>query len=240
MIVFLLKCCLFYLHLHYLTAQFIQLGRHGIQFCFNQRTCLIYQINCLIRQKSVGDITIGQYSCTDQCIIHNLNTMIYLIAFLQTTQNRYRIFHRRFVYHDRLETTLQCRVFLNILTVFIQCGGTDTVQFAPRQHRLQHIAGIQRSISLTGSNNRMQLINKQDDLSVAVLHIIQYSFQTLLKFAPVLRSGNQRTHIQRKNLFILQAFRYIAPDNTLCQSFCHRSFANTGFTDQHRIILRLT
>ena len=33
-----------------------------------------------------------------------------------------------FIYHNRLETTFQGGIFLNILTVFIQCGSTDAVK----------------------------------------------------------------------------------------------------------------
>ena len=86
----------------------------------------------------------------------------------------------------------------------------------------------------------MQLINKEDNLAIALLNLSQNSFQTLFELTSVLGTGYQCTHIQRINLLVLQAIRYITLHNTLCQSFDNCGFTNTGFTDQYRIILRLT
>ena len=162
------------------------------------------------------------------------------IAVFQSTQNWNRIFYRRLLYHYRLETTFQSCIFFNIHTVLIQCCSTDTVQLTTSQHRFQHIACIQSAICLTGTNNGMQLINEQNDLSIAVLHIIQYGFQTFLKFTSVFCAGYQCTHIQCKNLLILQSLRYITFYNTLCQPFHHGGLTDTGFTDQYRVVLRFT
>ena len=82
----------------------------------------------------------------------------------------------------------------------------------------------------------MQLINEEDDLSFAVLHLIEHCFEPFFKFAAVLGAGHQRAHIQRKNGLILQIFGYVSPHDPLCQPFGNGSLANTGFADQHRIV----
>ena len=114
------------------------------------------------------------------------------------------------------------------------------MQFTTCQHRFQHIARIQGTVRLAGTDDGVQLINKQNDLSVAILHIIQYGFQTFLKFTSVFCAGYQCAHIQCEDLLVLQSLRYITFYNTLCQSFHHGGLTNTGFTDQYRVILRLT
>ena len=86
----------------------------------------------------------------------------------------------------------------------------------------------------------MQLINKQDDLALALSHFLQNGFQTFLKLAPIFCSRHQSSHIQRKNLFILQTLRDIPPDNTLCQTFHNGGLTYAGLSDQNRIILRLS
>ncbi len=166
--------------------------------------------------------------------------MVYFVTVFKTSKNGNRIFYSRFFYHNRLETAFQSRILFNILTVFIQCGRTDTMKLATSQHRLQHIAGIECTVCLTCTNNRMQLINKQDDLSITVLHILKNGFQTLFKFTTILRTCNQCTHIQCKNLLILQSVRNITIHNPLGKTFDNCSLTNTGFTDQNRVILRLT
>ena len=86
----------------------------------------------------------------------------------------------------------------------------------------------------------MKLIDKQDDLSFALLHFLKYRFQTFLKLATILGTCNQRTHIQGKNLLILKAFRYISCHNTLCQSLDGCCFTNARLTDENRVVLGLT
>ena len=129
--------------------------------------------------------------------------MVYFVTFLQTTQNTDCIFYGRFCYHDRLETSLQCRVLLDILSVLIQCGSTDTMQFTSCQHRLEHIACIQCTVCFSCANNGMQLINEQNDLTITVLDILQYSLQSLFKFTTIFRTCYQCAHIQCKDFLIL-------------------------------------
>ena len=57
-VIFLLQRSFLNLHLHHFTAHFIQLGRHGIQLCLDQGTCLINKVDRFIRQKSVRNITV--------------------------------------------------------------------------------------------------------------------------------------------------------------------------------------
>ena len=166
--------------------------------------------------------------------------MKYLITLFQTTQDRNGIFHRRLIHHNRLETTLQRRILLNVLTVLIQSGRADAVQLATGQHRLQHIAGVHSSVGLACAHNQVQLIDEEDDLALALPDLLQNGFQTLLKFAAVLGAGHQRAHIQGKYLLVLQTLRYIAPHDTLCQTLHNGGLADAGFTDQNRVILGLT
>ena len=76
------------------------------------------------------------------------------------------------------------------------------MKLTPGQHRLQHIAGIHGSFRLACSYNSMELIDKQNNLSVALLHLIQNGLQSFLKFTPVLGSRQESPHIQGKQLLI--------------------------------------
>ena len=58
MIGFLLQRRLFDLKLHDLTAQLIHLGRHGIHLGLYERTRLVYQVDCLIRQETIGNVAV--------------------------------------------------------------------------------------------------------------------------------------------------------------------------------------
>ena len=166
--------------------------------------------------------------------------MEYLVSLLQSTKNRNGILNRRLIYHNRLETPCKCSILLNILTVLIQSCSTDTVKLTSCQHRLQHVSCIHGTICLTCTNDQMKLIDEQNNLSFALLHLFQYRFQTFLKLTTILGTGNQCTHIQCKNFLILKAFRYVPCHNTLCQSLNGCCLTDTRLTDENRVVLGFT
>ena len=145
-VVLFLEGSFFDLMLHDLPANFVQLCRHGVHFRPNHCTSFVYQVDRLIRQEPVCDISVGQCSRCDQSLILNLNAMKYFIAFFQTTQNGDRVFYSRLVYQNRLETTFQSSIFFNILPVLVQRCSTNAVQFTPCQHRLQQVACVHSTV----------------------------------------------------------------------------------------------
>ena len=74
---------LFNLKLHDFPAQLIQLRRHRIKLRLNQSTGFIHQVNRLIRQKTVGNIAIGECSRRHKRRVRNLNAVEHLVALLQ-------------------------------------------------------------------------------------------------------------------------------------------------------------
>ena len=114
------------------------------------------------------------------------------------------------------------------------------MQFTSGKHRFQHIACIHRTVCLTGSDDQVKLIDEEYNLAFTFLHFFEDCFETFLKFTTILGSCNQCSHIQRKNLLILKAFRNIAGNDSLCQSFDGCCLTNTRLSDQHRVILGLT
>ena len=86
----------------------------------------------------------------------------------------------------------------------------------------------------------MQLIDKQNDLSLALLDFFQKCFQSFLKLTTVFCTGNKRSHIKCKDFLVLKSIRHISSDNTLCQSLYGCRFTNTWLTDEYRIVLGFT
>ena len=240
LVVFFFQGSFFDFVLHDFPLDFIHFGRHRVHLCPNQCTRFINQVNCLIRQEPVGDIPVGERCGCNQSLVLNFHAMEHFIPFFQTTQNRNGIFDRRFIDHNWLESPFQCRIFFNILPIFVQGGCTDTMQFTSCQHRLQEVAGIHCTICFTCSDNRMQFINEQNDFAFTLLDFVQNGFQPLFKFTTIFCTGNQCTQIQREQDSVFQVIRNVAPYNSQCQPFGNRCFTNTRFANQHRIVLGLS
>ena len=70
---------------------------------------------------------------------------------------------RRLVDEHRLEAAGKGGVLLDMLAVFVERGRADAVQFAARQRRLQQVRRIHRAVGLAGADQRVHLVDEQDD-----------------------------------------------------------------------------
>ena len=130
--------------------------------------------------------------------------MEHLEAFSKSAQNRDRILGTGLVDENGLESTLQCRIGFDVLAILVESGGTDHVQFAACEHRFEHVAGIERPLAAdrARSDHGMQLVDEQQDAPLGSLHLGQHGLQSLLELAAVLRTGHQRTHVEREDRLV--------------------------------------
>ena len=166
--------------------------------------------------------------------------MIHLIALLESSQDRDRVLNSRFIYHDGLESSLQRSILFDVLSVLLESCRADAVQFAPCQHGFEHISGVHSAFRFACAHNGVKLVDKEYDLAVTLAHILQYGFKSLLEFTSVFCPCYQGAHIEGKDLLVLKSFRHIALSDTLRKTLYDRCLADTGFTDQNRIVLGLS
>ncbi len=143
----------------------------------------------------------------------------------------------RFVDLHLLEAALQRGVLLDVLAVFVERGGADAMQFAARQRRLQHVAGVDRALGLAGADHGVHLVDEEDDAALVLRDFLQHGLQPLLEFAAVLGAGQQARHVEHQHALFLQGLRHFAIDDALRQAFDDGGLADAGFADQHRVVL---
>ena len=198
---------------------------------------LVHQVDSLVRQLPIGNIALRQRRRGDQRRIGDVDPVMHLVAFLQASENRDRIFDRWFADQHLLEASLERGILFDVLPVFIQRGRADAVQLAAGQGRLEHIAGIHRAFSLAGTDHGVNLVDEQNDLPFLLLQIVDYRLQPFLELAAELCTRNQRTEIQRQYAFVFQALGHLAIDDALGQTLDDRGLADAGLANQHRIVL---
>ena len=71
--------------------------------------------------------------------------MVILVFVLDIIEDLDRFFRRGGIHHHHLETTSKCPILFDVLSVFVQGGGSDALDFATCQGRLEHVGRIQRS-----------------------------------------------------------------------------------------------
>ena len=164
--------------------------------------------------------------------------MVDFIAFLQAAQDGNGVLHGGLVDQDCLKAAFQGRVLFDVLSVFVQRRRADQMQLASREHRFQQIGGIHCPFGCSGSDDRVQFVDEEENLALRRLDLFQDGFEPFLKFTAKFGTGDKGTHIQGKKFFVFEAFGDIAFHDTNSQSFHDCSFSDSWFTDEHRIILR--
>jgi hypothetical protein len=69
------------------------------------------------------------------------------------------------------------------------------------------------------------------------LDLVEHGLQALLELAAIFRAGDQRAHVERHQLLVLQAFRHVAIDDAQGEAFGDGGLADAGFADQDGIVL---
>ncbi len=114
------------------------------------------------------------------------------------------------------------------------------MQLAARQHGLEHVAGVHRALGGAGTHDGMQLVDEEQDPSLARLHLGQYGLEPLLELAAVLGSRDERAHVEGEDGLVLQPFRDVALDDALRQTLHNGRLAHTRVADQYRVVLGLS
>ncbi len=160
------------------------------------------------------------------------------VFFLEPTQDRNRIFDRRLADEHGLETPRQRGILLDIFAVFVEGRRADAMQCTAGERGFEQVAGIHRAFRCARANEGVQFVDEQDDFARRRVDFIEHGFQALLEFAAEFRPGDERTKVEREQLFVLQRLRHITLDDAQREAFDDRGFTDAGFADQHRIVLR--
>ena len=185
-----------------------------------------------------GDVPIGQGRRSDQRGVGDPDPVVRLVALLEPPQDTDRVLHARLTDQHLLEPALQGRVLLDVTAVLVQRRGTDHPQLTPGEHRLEHVAGVHRTLAgRTGADHGVQFVDEGDDLPVGALDLVEDGLQPLLELAAVLRPGDHRAKVQRDQPLAAQRLRHVAGHDSLGQALDDSRLANAGFADQHRVVL---
>ena len=197
---------------------------------------LVDQVDCLVRQVAVGNVSIGKVGGSHQGLICDGDSVVSLVFVTNAAQNLDRVRHCWFFDLDRLETTLERGVFLQVLAVFLGRGGTDGLQLAAGQHWLENRGSVDCALSGSSANQGVNLVDEQHDVA-AGLDLFEYLLQPLFEIAAIAATGDQCTQVQGVQLLVAQCVGDVVGDDLLCQTFDDGGLANARFANEHRVVL---
>src|SRR5271165_3091297 len=83
----------------------------------------------------------------------------------------------------------------------------------------------------------MEFVYEQDDLPLCLGNLLQHGLEPLLEFAPIFRSRDKRSEIERHDALLFEAFGHIAGYDASGQALDNSSLAHPRLADQHGVIL---
>ena len=181
-----------------------------------------------------------QHGGRNQRRILELHAVMNLVALAKTAQDGDGVLDARFAHQHRLEPALERGVLFDVLPVLVERRGANRVQLAAREHRLQHLRRIHRAFGGACADDRVQLVDEENDLALGVGDLLEHGLEPFLELAAILRPGNERSHVEREDLLVLEPFRHVAADDPLRKAFDDGGLADAGLADEHRVVLGAT
>ncbi len=223
-------------HLGDLLVELAEVRRRGHAADAHARAGLVDEVDRLVRQEAVADVAVGQLGRRHQGRVGDRHAVVGLVAVAQTLEDLDRVAERGLGHLDRLEPALQRGVLLEVLAVLVERGRADGLQLAPGQHRLQDAGGVDRALGGTRTDQRVELVDEQDDVA-ARADLLEHLLQALLEVTAVAGTGDQRAQVEGVELLVLEGLGHLALDDLLGQALDNGGLADAGLADQDGVVL---
>ena len=191
--------------LHDAAIDLVEFFRLRIDLHAQARRRLVHEVDRLVGQEAVGDVAVRQGRGRDERRILHAHAVVQFVLLLQAAQDRDRVRHLRLGHEHRLEATRERRVLLDMLAIFIERRRADAMQFAARQRRFEQVRRVHRAVRLAGADERVHLVDEQDDAACRRRDLAEHGLQPLLELAAIFRAGDERAHVEREQLLVAAA-----------------------------------
>ena len=199
---------------------------------------LVDEVDGLVGQKAVGDVALGERDGGDEGVVLDANAVVKLEALFEPAQDGDGVLGGGRLDQHGLEAALEGGVLLDVFAILVERGRADAVQLAAGEHGLEKIAGVHRALGFARADDGVEFVDEEQDAALGGLHFGQYGLEALLEFAAVFRAGDERTHVERVNDFVLQALGHVAANDALGEALDDGGFAHAGFADEHGVVFR--
>ena len=225
------------LQLHDTAVEIFDFLRFALHLHADAGRGLVHQIDRLVGQEAIGDVAVGQRRGGHDRAVRDADAVMRFIFVLDAAQDGDGVLHRRLADEDGLEPPLERGVLLDIFAIFVERRRADAVEFAAREGGFQQVACINRAFGFACADQSMHLVNKEDDLALSRLHLVEHALQPLLEFAAIFSARDQRAHIERHQGAVFQRIRHVAIGDAQRQTFGDGSLANARVANQDGIVL---
>ena len=178
-----------------------------------------------------------QHRCSDDGSVLDANAVVHLVTLPQAAQDADGVLDGWLGHHDGLKPALEGCVLFNVLAVLVERGRADGSQLTARERGLKQVGGVDGALRRAGAHESVQFVDEQHYLAIGALDLLQHRLQPVLELATKLRARDQGAEVESDNSLPLEAFGHIALRDALSEALCDGGLADSGFTDEHRVVL---
>ena len=103
---------------------------------------------------------------------------------------------------------------------------------------LSMLPGVHRPLGGARADERVELVDEEDDLPVRLLDLLEDGLEALLELAAVLRAGDHRAEVERDDALVLQRLGDVARDDAAGEPLDDGGLADARVADEDRVVLR--
>ena len=200
------------------------------------RAGFVDEVDRLVGKVTVGDVAVGEVGRGHERLVGDGDPVVLLVAVAQALQDLDGVRDRRLLDLDRLEAALERGVLLEVLAVLVERGGTDGLELTAGEHRLEDAGGVDRTFGGARTDERVQLVDEQDDVAAGA-DLLQHLLEALLEVAAVAGTGDERAEVERVELLALERLGHLAADDVGGEPFDDGGLADARLADEHRVVL---
>ncbi len=215
----------------------VDLGWHRVDLDPEFGRGFIDEVDRLVGEEAVGEVAVGEHGGRDERGVLDADTVVDLVALLQSAKDANGVLDGRLADVDLLEAPLEGGVFLDVFAVLVEGGGADHVQLAAGEHGLDHVAGVHRALGPAGTDDGVQFVDEGDDLAGRVGDLLEHGLQAFFELAAVFRAGEHGADIEGDESLAFQAFGNIAVGDATGEPFDDGGFADSWFSDEDWVVL---
>ncbi len=197
----------------------------------------VQHVDGLVRQETFTDVAFCQQDRRPDGVRCVTDLVVGFVLGTEPVQNLDGIFGVGRIHHDGLETAFQGRVLLDILAVFVDGGGTDALELASGQRRLENVGGVQAAFGAARAYDGVEFVDKEDNGTVHTLEFHDEALHTFLELAAVLGARHHGGNVQSHHTLVHEEFGNFLLDYLLGQAFDDGGLAYARLADKGGIVL---